>query len=233
LNKILVISPTFNEKENIQRFIDSVFEYSDLSLLIVDDNSPDGTADIVRSNMVNNPNIHLISRPEKLGLGTAYVDAFLWFLNSDYEYCVQMDCDFSHSFFDLNKLLNELGNFDLVIGSRYVYGGSTEGWSLHRKLLSKYANKISKFILRSNINDLTGGFRLVHKRVISKIVESKPKSNGYTFLMEINQIVENNGFTIKEVPIIFKERISGKSKMNFKIMIEALVYLIKNLLVKN
>jgi len=229
LNKILVISPTFNEKENIQRFIDSVFEYSDLSLLIVDDNSPDGTADIVRSNMVNNPNIHLISRPEKLGLGTAYVDAFLWFLNSDYEYCVQMDCDFSHSFFDLNKLLNELGNFDLVIGSRYVYGGSTEGWSLHRKLLSKYANKISKFILRSNINDLTGGFRLVHKRVISKIVESKPKSNGYTFQMEINQIVENNGFTIKEVPITFKERVSGKSKMNFGIMIEALIYLIKKL----
>ena len=229
MNKILVISPTFNEKENIQRFIDSVFEYSDLSLLIVDDNSPDGTADIVRSNMVNNPNIHLISRPEKLGLGTAYVDAFLWFLNSDYEYCVQMDCDFSHSFFDLNKLLNELGNFDLVIGSRYVYGGSTEGWSLHRKLLSKYANKISKFILRSNINDLTGGFRLVHKRVISKIVESKPKSNGYTFQMEINQIVENNGFTIKEVPITFKERVSGKSKMNFGIMIEALIYLIKKL----
>ena len=229
MNKILVISPTFNEKENIQRFIDSVFEYSDLSLLIVDDNSPDGTADIVRSNMVNNPNIHLISRPEKLGLGTAYVDAFLWFLNSDYEYCVQMDCDFSHSFFDLNKLLNELGNFDLVIGSRYVYGGSTEGWSLNRKLLSKYANKISKFILRSNINDLTGGFRLVHKRVISKIVESKPKSNGYTFQMEINQIVENNGFTIKEVPITFKERVSGKSKMNFGIMIEALIYLIKKL----
>ena len=229
MNKILVISPTFNEKENIQRFIDSVFEFSELSLLIVDDNSPDGTADIVRSNMVNNPNIHLISRPEKLGLGTAYVDAFLWFLNSDYEYCVQMDCDFSHSFFDLKKLLNELGNFDLVIGSRYVYGGSTEGWSLHRKLLSKYANKISKFILRSNINDLTGGFRLVHKRVISKIVESKPKSNGYTFQMEINQIVENNGFTIKEVPITFKERVSGKSKMNFGIMIEALIYLIKKL----
>ena len=229
MNKILVISPTFNEKENIQRFIDSVFEFSDLSLLIVDDNSPDGTADIVRSNMVNNPNIHLISRPEKLGLGTAYVDAFLWFINSDYEYCVQMDCDFSHSFFDLTKLLNELGNFDLVIGSRYVYGGSTEGWSLHRKLLSKYANKISKFILRSNINDLTGGFRLVHKRVVSKIVESKPKSNGYTFLMEINQIVENNGFTIKEVPIIFKERVSGKSKMNFGIMVEALIYLIKKL----
>lgn len=229
MNKILVISPTFNEKENIQRFIDSVFEFKELSLLIVDDNSPDGTADIVRSNMVNNPNIHLISRPEKLGLGTAYVDAFLWFLNSDYEYCVQMDCDFSHSFFDLKKLLNELGNFDLVIGSRYVHGGSTEGWSLHRKLLSKYANKISKFILRSNINDLTGGFRLVHKKVVSKIVESKPKSNGYTFQMEINQIVENNGFTIKEVPIIFKERVSGKSKMNFGIMIEALIYLIKKL----
>lgn len=229
MNKILVISPTFNEKENIQRFIDSVFEFKELSLLIVDDNSPDGTADIVRSNMVNNPNIHLISRPEKLGLGTAYVDAFLWFLNSDYEYCVQMDCDFSHSFFDLKKLLNELGNFDLVIGSRYVHGGSTEGWSLHRKLLSKYANKISKFILRSNINDLTGGFRLVHKRVVSKIVESKPKSNGYTFQMEINQIVENNGFIIKEVPIIFKERVSGKSKMNFGIMIEALIYLIKKL----
>ena len=227
MTKILVISPTFNEVENIQLFIDSVFEFPNLSLLIIDDNSPDGTSEIVRSNMVNNSRLQIISRPKKLGLGTAYIEGFAWFLNSDYEYCVQMDSDFSHSFNDLTKILYEIGKYDLVIGSRYVVGGATEGWGLYRRLLSKYANKISKSVLKSNINDLTGGFKLLNKRVISKIMETKLKSNGYTFQIEINQIIEKNFFTIKEVPIEFKERVSGKSKMNYRIIIEAVYFLLR------
>ena len=227
MSNILVISPTYNEAENIQLFIDSVFAFSNLSLLIIDDNSPDGTAEIVRSNMVNNSRLQIISRSKKLGLGTAYIDGFSWFLNSDYEYCVQMDSDFSHSFNDLTKILYETGKYDLVIGSRYIVNGATEGWGLYRRLLSKYANKVSKTVLRSNINDLTGGFKLLNKKVVSKIMETKPKSNGYTFQIEINQIIEKNFFTIKEVPIIFKERVSGKSKMNYRIIIEAIFYLFR------
>ena len=226
MSNILVISPTYNEAENIQYFIDSVFEFSNLSLLIIDDNSPDGTAKIVRSNMANNSRLQIISRPKKLGLGTAYIEGFTWFLNSDYEYCVQMDSDFSHSFNDLTKILYEIGKYDLVIGSRYIAGGTTEGWGLYRRLLSKYANKVSKNVLRSNINDLTGGFKLLNKKVVSKIMETKPKSNGYTFQIEINQIIEKNFFTIKEVPIVFKERVSGKSKMNYFIIIEAVYFLL-------
>lgn len=227
MSNILVISPTYNEAENIQLFIDSVFEFPNLSLLIIDDNSPDGTAEIVRSNMVNNSRLQIISRSKKLGLGTAYIEGFSWFLNSDYQYCVQMDSDFSHSFNDLTKILYEIGKYDLVIGSRYVVDGSTEGWGLYRRLLSKYANKVSKTVLRSNINDLTGGFKLLNKKVVSKIMETKPKSNGYTFQIELNQIIEKNLFTIKEVPIVFKERVSGKSKMNYLIIIEAIFYLFR------
>lgn len=227
MSNILVISPTYNEAENIQLFIDSVFEFSNLSLLIIDDNSPDGTSEIVRSNMENNSRLQIISRSEKLGLGTAYIEGFSWFLNSDYDYCVQMDSDFSHSFDDLKKILYEIGKYDLVIGSRYIVGGATEGWGLYRRLLSKYANKVSKTVLRSNINDLTGGFKLLNKKVVSKIMETKPKSNGYTFQIEINIIIEKNLFAIKEVPIVFKERVLGKSKMNYRIIIEAIYFLFK------
>lgn len=228
MKKILIISPTYNEIENIQLFIDSVFNFADLSLLIVDDNSPDGTAEVVKSNIKKNKRLHLISRPKKLGLGTAYVAAFSWFLKSDYQYCVQMDCDFSHSFIDLKNLLAEINNSDLIIGSRYIKGGSTEGWGTYRKLLSKYANKLAKISLNSEIRDLTGGFKLMNREVISKILDSQPKSNGYTFQIEVNQLVEKNLFEIKEVPITFKERASGKSKMNFGIIVEAFFFLLKN-----
>ena len=170
----------------------------------------------------------MISRPKKLGLGTAYVDAFSWFLKSDYQYCVQMDCDFSHNFIDLKNLLVEMNNSDLIIGSRYIKGGSTEGWGTFSRLLSKYANKFGKISLNSQILDLTGGFKLMNRYVISKIVVSQPKSNGYTFQIEVNQLVEKNLFKIKEVPITFKERASGKSKMYFGIIVEAYFFLFKN-----
>jgi dolichol-phosphate mannosyltransferase len=156
------------------------------------------------------------------------VAAFSWFLKSDYQYCVQMDCDFSHSFIDLKNLLAEINNSDLIIGSRYIKGGSTEGWGTYRKLLSKYANKLAKISLNSEIRDLTGGFKLMNREVISKILDSQPKSNGYTFQIEVNQLVEKNLFEIKEVPITFKERASGKSKMNFGIIVEAFFFLLKN-----
>ena len=225
----MIISPTFNEVDNIQKFIDSVFLNEDLSLLIVDDNSPDGTAEIVKENMLENKNLYLIQRDEKLGLGTAYIAGFKWLLKSKYKYCVQMDCDFSHRFEDLDKLLKNKDAVDLTIGSRYIQGGSTEGWSYSRKSLSKYANILTKIVLKSKINDLTGGFKCFNKEVICEIVKFQPSSNGYTFQIEVNNFVESKNFKIKEVPIIFIERESGVSKMNLEIIFEAIKFLLKQL----
>ena len=229
MNNTLVISPTYNEAENIQKLIDSILLINDLSLLIIDDNSPDGTADIVLSNMKKNTNIHLISREQKLGLGTAYLEGFEWFLDSDYDFCVQMDSDFSHTFKDLEKLLKYRKTADLIIGSRYVPGGSTKGWSIYRRLLSKYANKLSKTVLNSNIRDLTGGFKILNRKVIAEILNSKPTSNGYTFQIEVNNFIEKKGFKIIEIPITFGERELGKSKMSNKIVVEAVKYLLTNI----
>jgi dolichol-phosphate mannosyltransferase len=225
----LIISPTFNEVDNIEKFIDSVFLNEDLSLLIVDDNSPDGTAEIVKEKMLENKNLYLIQRDEKLGLGTAYIAGFKWFLKSKYKYCIQMDCDFSHRFEDLDKLLKNKDAVDLTIGSRYIQGGTTEGWSFRRKSLSKYANLLTKIVLKSKINDLTGGFKCFNREVICEIVKFQPSSNGYTFQIEVNNFVESKNFTTKEVPIIFLERESGVSKMNFEIIFEAINFLLKQL----
>ena len=232
MREILVISPTYNEVDNIQSFINSVFSINNLSLLVIDDNSPDGTAEIVKSNMIKNKKLHLISRKQKLGLGTAYLEGFKWFSNSNYDFCVQMDSDFSHSFEDLLKIIKFRDNADLIIGSRYINGGSTAGWSIYRKLLSKYANLLSKTILNSNINDLTGGFKLLNQKVVKEIIKSQPSSNGYTFQIEVNNLIEKKDFNILEVPITFTDREFGKSKMNNQIIIEAIKYLIKNLIRK-
>ena len=201
--------------------------------MVIDDNSPDGTAEIVKSNMIKNKKLHLISRKQKLGLGTAYLEGFKWFSNSNYDFCVQMDSDFSHSFEDLIKIIKFRDNADLIIGSRYINGGSTKGWSIYRKLLSKYANLLSKIILNSNINDLTGGFKLLNQKVVKEIIKSQPSSNGYTFQIEVNNLIEKKDFNILEVPITFTEREFGKSKMNNQIIIEAIKYLIKNLIRKH
>lgn len=228
----LVIVPTYNEVDNIQKFIDSVFLIDGLSLLVVDDNSPDGTSKIVESNFDNYENLHLIKRAGKLGLGSAYIEGFKWFLNSNYSNCLQMDGDFSHSFNDLKNILDSILDADLIIGSRYTAGGSTVGWSIGRRLLSKYANILSRTILRSKINDLTGGFNLLSREVVSEIINLGPSSNGYTFLMEVKNLIEQKGFKIKEVPITFVERESGKSKMNNQIVVEAIRFLLKNIFKK-
>ena len=143
-----------------------------------------------------------------------------------------MDGDFSHSFNDLKDILESIFDADLIIGSRYTAGGSTVGWSVERRLLSKYANILSRTILRSKINDLTGGFNLLSREVVNEIINLGPSSNGYTFLMEVKNLIEKKGFKIKEVPITFVERESGKSKMNNQIVIEAIKFLIKNIFKK-
>lgn len=226
LDQIVVISPTYNEAKNIEQFISSIIK-NNLNLLVIDDNSPDGTADLIKNSKLFNKKVFLIERPMKLGLGSAYRDGFTWFLNSNFTHCIEMDVDFSHTINDLKKILNVIFEFDMVIGSRYIDGGGSKGWDIKRKLLSKYANKFAKYLLKSKTNDLTSGFRSFSRKSISAVNFSKTKTNGYGFQIEIIHNAELNGLNIKEIPIIFEERRLGKSKMNYKISIEAFFLILK------
>ena len=158
-NSHLVVIPTYNEIDNIEDFVNQIIKIN-VDILIVDDNSPDGTGDLVQKLSENLSQVNLLKRSGKLGLGSAYRDGFKWGLNEGYEYLIEMDADFSHSFSDLNNILQNSKNFDVVIGSRYIPGGGSNGWDFKRKLLSSYANKLSKVLLRSKINDMTSGFIL-------------------------------------------------------------------------
>lgn len=165
----LVIIPTYNEKENIYDFINELCNF-DISILIVDDNSPDGTGEIVKKLSTVSDQVNFISRKSKQGLGSAYRDGFKWGIEKQYKYFIQMDADYSHRFEDLNHLLAESHFQDVVIGSRYISGGGSVGWDKKRKLLSIGANKISRIILKSNINDMTSGFRCYSLHAISLII---------------------------------------------------------------
>ena len=223
----LVVIPTYNEIDNIAEFITQILEFN-VSLLIVDDNSPDGTGEFVETILDQNNKIHLLKRNSKLGLGSAYRDGFKWGLARDYEYFIEMDADFSHSFDDLEKILNKSLSFELVIGSRYVNGGGSVGWDLKRRLLSKYANKFSSIFLKSNLNDMTSGFRCYSRNALEKVDYANTKSDGYAFQIEMSLRCAEKNLLINEVPIIFNERRLGKSKMSKKIVREAFVFLIKN-----
>jgi dolichol-phosphate mannosyltransferase len=230
MEKILIITPTFNELENIQKFIDSVLSFGGLSLLVVDDNSPDGTASIVENNMQNNKSINIIKRSGKLGYGSAVIEGYKWGLDNKYDYFIQMDTDFSHRFEDLAEIMKHRYENDLVIGSRYVSGGKTEGWTKRRQYLSKYANKLSGYIFKSKVNDQTSGYRLLNKTIVIDLLEFSPKVNGYAFLVEITNFIESKDYKIKEVPITFYDRSLGTSKMNYKIIIEAIGFLLRRAL---
>ena len=159
--KFLVITPTYNEKENIKEFIQSILT-TDLPVLFIDDNSPDGTSDLIKEYQARESNIFLVERSEKLGLGSAYRMGFEWAINNNFENIIEMDADFSHSFDDLKNLINNYSDVSALIGSRYIDGGQTIGWEKSRLLLSIYANKFAKFMSRSSINDMTSGFRIIN-----------------------------------------------------------------------
>ncbi len=223
----LIIVPTYNEIENISVFINELIKL-DISLLIVDDSSPDGTGTYVENIMKSTPNVYLIKRESKLGLGSAYREGFRWGLLNGYSYFIEMDADFSHSFTDLEKLINCSENSDVVIGSRYISGGGSTGWDTRRKLLSATANKISQILLRSSIKDMTSGFRCYSKDSLEKINYSDTNSDGYSFQIEMTLRSIVNNLSIKEIPIIFNERRLGKSKMSKSIIFEALLFLLRN-----
>ena len=221
--KPIAISPTYNEKKNIDELIQRVLaSYDNIEILIVDDNSPDGTADLVKLLMKNNPKIHILERSRKLGLGSAYCAGFNWALEKGYNRIVQIDADMSHNPDDIYRLLVESEISDLVIGSRYVNGVNVVNWPLRRLILSYVANLYAQNITGLPIKDSTGGFKCFRARVLESIDLSKITSEGYSFQIEMNFISWVKGYKITEIPIIFADRTVGESKMSRAIILEAI-----------
>lgn len=220
--KKLVIIPTFNEKENIAAIISAVFDINEnFDILIVDDSSPDGTAKIVKKLQITEPHLFLTERKVKDGLGKAYLHGFRWALERDYEYIFEMDADFSHNPKDLSKLFDACENADMAIGSRYSKGVNVVNWPMSRVLLSYFASKYVRFILRIPIADTTAGFVCFSRKVLEEIGLEKVKLKGYGFQVEMKFRAFKKNFKIVEVPIIFTDRTQGESKMNGGIIKEA------------
>ncbi len=224
-DKALIIIPTYNEANNIVRMIDSLFALQEeVDILVVDDGSPDGTANEVKKKQEEYPNrIHLIEREGKQGLGTAYVRGFKYALERDYEYVCEMDADFSHPPEDVPKLIEAVrsGECEVAIGSRYIKGISIINWPLSRLILSYCANIYARKITGLPIHDTTAGFKCIHRKVIETIPLDRIKSNGYAFQIELHFRAWKAGFTLKEISIVFREREEGVSKMSNAIVREA------------
>ena len=220
----LVVIPTYNEAENIERLIEEVTgAVEGMRVLVVDDNSPDGTGDIVRKVGERNPNVLLESRPGKLGLGTAYVHGFKRALSmADVDCIFGMDADFSHSPQYLPDFLNALEKYDVVVGSRYLDGISVVNWPIRRLFISFLANNYARFITGLPIRDCTSGFCCYKREVLERINLDAIRARGYSFLVEMKFRVHQLGFSIGEVPIIFFERRSGKTKMSKFDILEAI-----------
>ena len=220
----LIISPTYNEKKNIASLIESIFSINqDYHILIIDDNSPDGTANLVKELQLKYKNLFLEERPGKAGLGTAYKYGFNWALNKDYDKIIQMDADLSHDPKEIKEMVVLLNNYDLVIGSRYIDGVSVVHWPIKRLLLSYGANVYARIVTGLTIKDSTGGFKAWKREVLSSIDLNGVKSQGYSFQIEMNWRAWQKKFRIIEHPIIFADRTIGESKMSKKIMFEAII----------
>jgi len=221
--RALVVIPTYNEAGNIENVINRIFALNDskIEILIVDDNSPDGTGELVARRREQEPRLHLLQRPGKMGLGTAYVAGFRYALQNGFEYIFEMDADLSHNPDDLPRLLEKMNGYDLVIGSRYLTGVNVINWPLSRLLLSLFANWYTRTITRMPINDCTSGFKCIHRRVLEAVALDAIVSNGYAFQIELHYKIWRHGFRICEVPIVFTERRAGKSKMSRKVQFEA------------
>jgi len=221
-HKSLLIIPTFNEIDNIERMLSTVTSlYPDLNILIIEDGSPDGTADVVKKFMQSNPKINIIERTGKLGLGTAYLTGFKWALERDYQFVFEMDCDFSHDPNDIPLLLEAAQTNDLVIGSRYIDGIRIINWPIHRLLLSYFAGVYTRIVTGLNVLDATGGFKCFTRKALESLNLDRVFSNGYSFQIELNYKIWAQGMKVKEVPIVFTERRDGESKMSGGIVYEA------------
>ena len=226
MGKNLVIIPTYNEIENIEKMVHTVFSLPrEFELLIVDDGSPDGTAAKVKElQQTYAGKLHIEERKGKLGLGTAYIHGFKWALTRDYDYIFEMDCDFSHNPADLPRLLEacEKGA-DVAVGSRYVKGGNVSNWDMKRILLSYFASLYVRMILWIPVKDTTAGFKCYKRKVLESIELDRIRFMGYAFQIEMKYRAVKKGFKIVEVPIMFTDRVLGVSKMSTKIFKEAFI----------
>ena len=231
MSESLVIIPTYNEKENIEKMIRRICSLSkEFDILIIDDGSPDNTPDVVKElqDKEFKDNLHLVQRPGKLGLGTAYITGFRWALERDYQYIFEMDADFSHNPDDLLKLQNACENgADMAIGSRYISGVNVVNWPMGRVLMSYFASKYVRCVTGMKITDTTAGFKCYRRKVLESIDLEKIKFKGYAFQIEMKFTAWKMGFKIEEIPIIFTERKEGSSKMSGGIFSEALLGVIK------
>jgi dolichol-phosphate mannosyltransferase len=225
--KTWIVIPTYNEAENLPHLLEALFKLpiDDLTVLFVDDNSPDGTGGLAeKSSAQYSGRVRCLHRAGKLGLGTAYIDGFKFALNAGADAICQMDADFSHPIETIPLMANLSREYDLVIGSRYVEGGSLdERWPLWRKFLSGFGNTYARTILRLPVRDVTGGFRFWRRETLMGMPLERVKSNGYVFQVDMLYLARLRGFTTVETPIYFADRRWGKSKMSFRIQLEAAV----------
>jgi len=220
----LVIIPTYNEAENIERILHRIIEsLPEAGVLVVDDGSPDGTGDIVKRVAAEVPDIHLIARPGKAGLGSAYRTGFAWGMENGYDVLIEMDADFSHDPGALPALVQPLREgYDVAIGSRYVKGGRVPNWARHRHLLSAGGNRYASLVLGLQVSDSTAGFRAYSADVLRRLDLDRIRADGYGFQIEMTYRAKQHGARIKEVPITFIDRVAGESKMSSRIVFEAL-----------
>ena len=222
--KTLIVTPTYNERKNIHELVSTLFELNpDFHILVVDDSSPDGTAEIVEELQADCANLHLLSRNEKTGLGSAYIAGFNYALERDYEAVVQMDADMSHDPKDVPLLIEAIENADLAIGSRYISGINVVNWPLQRLIISYGANIYTRLVTRLPVRDATGGFKCWRREALEAINLAGVRSQGYSFQIEMTYRAWLKGFRITEIPIIFVDRTVGESKMTRSIMLEAAV----------
>lgn len=221
--KTLVIIPTYNEQENIREIVPEVLEKDhSIDILIVDDNSPDGTGQIADEMAQENPRMRVLHREEKAGLGTAYKTGFRYALENGYDYVFEMDADFSHDPKYIPDFFKAIKDADLVLGSRYISGVNVINWPISRLLLSYYANVYTRWVTGLPVKDATGGFKCFRREVLEKIDLDQVQSEGYSFQIEMSLRAWKKGFKIKEIPIVFEDRRVGQSKMSKKIVREAI-----------
>lgn len=221
--RALIIFPTYNEKDNIEKIVHAVLPLDPrIHVLIVDDNSPDGTGKIADRLSQQEEKVHALHRQAKEGLGRAYIAGFKWAIEQKYDFIFEMDADFSHGPEYIKTFLREIQNYDLVLGSRYISGVNVINWPMSRLLLSYFANMYSRIITGMPIRDATGGYKCFRREVLEGINLDNVHSSGYSFQIEMNMRAWKKGFRIKEIPIVFIDRVAGSSKMSKKIMREAI-----------
>ena len=218
----LVCLPTYNERENLPSIIEELLRVTPVDILVIYDNSPDGTGAVADGIALKEPRVHVLHRPGKQGLGKAYIAGFRWGLARNYRYIFEMDADFSHQPRYIPEFLRAIQDYYLVLGSRYVEGGGTENWSKVRETISRGGSLYARSILGMSIRDLTCGFKCFRREVLEAIDLDAIECTGYAFQIELTYRAHQLGFRVKEIPIVFYERVAGASKMSRKIVLEAI-----------